>query len=150
MATNKRRITITLTDRQYDVVKRMSDSSGQPMSFFISDLVEGALPTMEKMSGTFQQIRALQDDQRAVMLESMDKAQAAFGPLLEYIVETAGTALRVHESAVRDSSVVRSVASERSEEKADSSPLTNRGVTPSDENTRLVSSDYRSRYSFGS
>ena len=87
------------------------------------------------MSGTFQQIRALQDDQRAVMLESMDKAQAAFGPLLEYIVETAGTALRVHESAVRDSSVVRSVASERSEEKADSSPLTNRGVTPSDENT---------------
>lgn len=125
-----KRITISLTDKQYEVLKGMSDSSGQPMSGFISDLIDGALPTMEQMSGAFVQIRRLQDQQKEEMKQSMERAQAAFGPLLDYMLENASIFvdksspsrtenLKSEERAIEDSSVSAKVVP----------PSTNRGGT---------------------
>ena len=43
MATTKPRITVTLTERQHEVLRTISDCGGQPMSRFISELLELSL-----------------------------------------------------------------------------------------------------------
>lgn len=135
MATTKPRITITLTDRQYSVLRKMSDSSGQPMSGFITDLIESALPTMEKMSGTFQQIRSFQDDRKTKVLAAMDEAQAAFEPLINYLLTNAGIALdRGLEAEQNLLSEERSERTKKNSAKAVATS-TNRGVTPNGDNT---------------
>ncbi len=130
MATTKPRITITLTERQYAVLRKMSDSSGQPMSGFITDLIEAALPTMEKMSGTFQQIRSFQDDRKMKVLAAMDEAQAAFEPLIDYLLTNAGIALdKGLEAEQKILSEERSERTKKISAKAVTTS-TNRGVTP--------------------
>lgn len=129
MATTKPRITITLTERQYAVLRKMSDSSGQPMSGFITDLIEAALPTMEKMSGTFQQIRSFQDDRKMKVLAAMDEAQAAFEPLIDYLLTNAGIALdKGLEAEQKILSEERSERTKKISAKAVTTS-TNRGVT---------------------
>ena len=54
MATSKPRITITLNHRQYEVLKAISDCSNQPMSAFISELLEESLPVLERMAESFR------------------------------------------------------------------------------------------------
>lgn len=130
MATTKPRITITLTERQYAVLRKMSDSSGQPMSGFITDLIEAALPTMEKISGTFQQIRSFQDDRKMKVLAAMDEAQAAFEPLIDYLLTNAGIALdKGLEAEQKILSEERSERTKKISAKAVTTS-TNRGVTP--------------------
>lgn len=135
MATTKPRITITLTERQYAVLRKMSDSSGQPMSGFITDLIEAALPTMEKMSGTFQQIRSFQDDRKMKVLAAMDEAQAAFEPLVDYLLTNAGIALdKGLEAEQKILSEERSERTKKISAKAVTTS-TNRGVTTPVANT---------------
>lgn len=134
MATAKPRITVTLTDEQYAVLRRMSDSSGQPMSGFITDLLQSALPTLERMSGTFQQIRSFQDERRTKVLAAMDEAQAAFEPLITYLLTNAGIVLEKG-LETEQKAEQKLLSEERSERTKNSSAKavttsTNRGVTP--------------------
>jgi len=134
MTTAKPRITVTLTDEQYAVLRRMSDSSGQPMSGFITDLLQSALPTLERMSGTFQQIRSFQDERRTKVLAAMDEAQAAFEPLITYLLTNAGIVLEKgleteQKAEQKPLSEERSDRTKKSSAKAVTTS-TNRGVTP--------------------
>ena len=53
MATTKPRITITLNDTSYAVLKAISECSGQPMSTFVTEMLDSARPTLERMAATF-------------------------------------------------------------------------------------------------
>jgi len=97
------------------------------MSGFITDLLDSALPTLERMSGTFAQIRGYEDDRKAQIFAAMDEAQSAFEPLLNYVLSNAGISIKEDEE--------KPVNEERSERVKKVSPKkvttsTNRGVTP--------------------
>lgn len=87
MATTKPRITITLNDKSYAVLKAISECSGQPMSTFVTEMLDSARPTLERMAATFQKIKRAQDAERARFLENIDEAHAAIEPV---VMETLG------------------------------------------------------------
>lgn len=129
MATTKPRITVTLTKRQHEVISTIAELGGGSMSSFISDMLESALPTLERMAVTFQKVKQAQDQERGRFLESMDRAQAAIEPV---VMETIGQfdlfLGRIEEAvadATEDAPGGRGAAGT-----AASAPSTNRGATP--------------------
>lgn len=86
MATTKPRITVTLTHRQHEVLRSISDNSGQSMSTFISEMLELSLPTLERMASAFQKIKTAQDIQRKKIVAELDEAQAAIEPIVQATV----------------------------------------------------------------
>ena len=56
MATKNPRITITLTDKTYALLKAISGCTSQPMSTFVTEMLETASPTLERMAVTLSLI----------------------------------------------------------------------------------------------
>lgn len=86
MATTKPRITITLSERQHDVLRSISENSGQSMSAFVHELLEQSLPVLERMAETFRKIKNAQDEQRRRIVAELDDAQAAVEPVLDHVL----------------------------------------------------------------
>lgn len=126
MATTKPRITVTLTKRQHEVLRSISENSNQPMSTFISEMLEAALPTLERMAVTFQRVKEAQQAERTRFLESMDRAQAAIEPVVLNAVGQFDLFLASIEEAV-GAGAQRAGAPAPT---APSAPATNRGATP--------------------
>ena len=130
MATQKPRITVTITPRQHDVLRSISESSGQPMSAFLSEMLEVSMPTLERMATTFQKLKKAQTIERERYLQSMDETQ----DVLEGVVQQAMGQFDLFMTAI-DSSIVSGTADERAkrEEKGaltmPPAPSTNRGAT---------------------
>ena len=129
MATTKPRITVTLTKRQYEVISAIAQLGGGSMSAFIGELLESALPTLERMAATFQKVRRAQDQERGKFLASMDRAQAAIEPVVMDAVGQFDMFLGQIESAVEDAPG-DAVGAPGAAATADSAPTTNRGATP--------------------
>lgn len=131
MATTKPRITVTLTQRQYDVLRVISDCGGQSMSAFISDMLEQALPVLERMAESFRKIKAAQDEQKKRIVEELDQAQAEVEPVLEQVLgqfDLFMTKIEQAAGAAATDALERTGAAAAA---AHSTPVTNRGVTPS-------------------
>lgn len=131
MATTKPRITVTLTERQHEVLRTISDCVGQPMSRFISELLELSLPSLERMAATFQKIKRVHDSQRNSILEAIDDAQTALEPIaldaigqLDLFLAKMESACDATETDAR--SIERAVSGGA---RALSAPATNRGAT---------------------
>lgn len=86
MATTKPRITITLTHRQHEVLRAISENSGQSMSTFVTEIVELSLPTLERMAETFRKIKSAQDEQKKRIADELEQAQAAVEPVLDQVM----------------------------------------------------------------
>lgn len=132
MATAKPRITITLTDRQHQVLRVISECGGKPMSTFIVEMLDAALPTLERMAVTFQKVKHAQDMERSKFLESMDRAQAAIEPVVMEAVGQFDLFLGSIEQAVEgagDDNGKRSALSSPAPHEQPPSPPTNRGAT---------------------
>lgn len=142
MATTKPRITVTLSQRQYDVLKVISDCGGNPMSAFITEMLEVSLPTLERMAATFQQIKIAQDKQKTKFAEVLNDAQVALEPIAMSALDQFDLFLgRVEEAAapgVRGTSGAGTAAHP-------SAPATNRGATPPLAKTRKPSIGKASR-----
>jgi hypothetical protein len=80
MATKKPRITITLDQRTYNVLKVISDCGDKTMSGFVSEMLDAAMPTLERMAVTFQAIKTAQAAEQSKFITSLDRAQAALEP----------------------------------------------------------------------
>jgi uncharacterized protein (DUF1778 family) len=102
MATNKPRITITLNQRTYAVVKAISDLGGKPMSAFVAEMLDSALPTLERMAATFQVIKGAQETERGKFLASLDRAQSSLEPAVMEAVGQFDLFLATVETAVSD------------------------------------------------
>lgn len=133
MATTKPRITITLNDQTYAVLRAISECGGQPMSTFVAEMLDSARPTLERMAATFQKIKAAQDAERARFLENIDEAQAAIEPVVMEAMGQFDLFLGRIDKAVdgigdRDACGAGALAA--STAAAGKSPPTNRGDTP--------------------
>lgn len=130
MATTKPRITVTLTKRQHDVLKVISECGGNSMSAFIQEMLELSLPTLERMAATFQKLKASQDIERARVVEALDEAQSALEPIAMAAVGQFDLFLGKVEAAADDGRVLPHAAALASVGGATQPPLANRGVTP--------------------
>lgn len=132
MATTKPRITVTLTPRQYEVLRVISECGGQPMSGFISEMLELSLPTLERMASSFQKIKASQDLERSRVVQALDDAQQALEPMADAAIDQLNLMFdRMEDSAIPK----RQGASDGalgfgSASSPPQPPTTNRGVTP--------------------
>lgn len=131
MATTKPRITVTLSKRQHDVLKAISDNSSQSMSAFVHELLEQSLPVLERMAESFRKIKAAQDDQKKRIVEELDQAQTAVEPILDQVMGQFDLFMtKIEEAAGAGSPDARKRAGEPAPA-APQTPVTNRGVTPS-------------------
>ena len=130
MATTKPRITVTLTKRQHEVLRSISENSNQPMSTFISEMLEAALPMLERMAVTFQRVKEAQQAERTRFLDSMDRAQAAIEPVVLNAVGQFDLFLASIEEAVGAGSTDARERAGAPVPTAPSAPATNRGATP--------------------
>ena len=133
MATTKPRITITLNDKSYAVLKAISECSGQPMSTFVTEMLDSARPTLERMAATFQKIKRAQDAERARFLERVDDAQSAIEPVVMATLGQFDLFLGQIENAVGIRAVTDASAASTGIDimpPAAKSPPTNRGDTP--------------------
>ena len=126
MATTKPRITITLNQRTYEVIKAIGELGGQPMSAFVSEMLDSALPTLERMAATFQAVKTAQTAERGKFLSSLDRAQAALEPAVMEAVGQFDLFLATVEDAVADGGRDEGAAPAAT---ADPRPVT-RGSTP--------------------
>jgi len=129
MATTKPRITVTLTERQHEVISAIAKLGGGTMSGFIGEMLESALPTLERMAATFQKVKEAQDQERGRFLASMDRAQAALEPVVMEAVGQFDLFLGQIERAA-DGADDGSEATPAAPSAAAESPPTNRGATP--------------------
>jgi hypothetical protein len=129
MATAKPRITVTLNDKSYAVLKAISDCSGQPMSTFISEMLDSARPTLERMASTFQKIKTAQVAERSRFLDDLDDAQSALEPVVMNTLGQFDLFLGKIEEAAEAKGGPR-VRGDSLAPAAVSSPPTNRGDTP--------------------
>lgn len=135
MATTKPRITVTLTNRQYEVLKSISNSGGTPMSTLLGELIEASLPTLERMANTFQRLKQAQTIERAKMIEALDDAHAALEPIASSAIDQFDLFLgRIEEAtagAPHGNGETRAATAG-----AALTPLTNRGATTTKQKTR--------------
>ena len=131
MATTKPRITVTLTERQHEVLKIISDTGGQSMSALLGELVEVSLPTFERMANTFQKLRQAQTIERAKMIEVFDQAQAALEPIALAAVDQFDLFCGRLEGAA-EGAPDGSEATPAAPRAAPAAPSTNRGATLSE------------------
>lgn len=129
MATTKPRITITLTKRQHEVLRSISDTSGKPMSAFLSELIEGSMPTLERMAVAFQKIHAAQQIERKRFVAVLDETQAALEPIVQQVVGQFDLFMSKVEARA-DGVLDATVGAPARRPTSAKSPLTNRGATP--------------------
>lgn len=129
MSTSKPRITITLTHRQHELLRAISESSGQSMSSFVSELLETAEPVFERMAATFQRLKQQQDQQREQIKANLEAAQASLEPLAAGVLAQLDIFLGGIEQASGHVPDAAPAAPGQARKRA-KSPPTNRGVTP--------------------
>lgn len=127
MPTTKPRITVTLTERQHQVLRSLSICSGQSMSAYIVEFLDLALPTLERMAATLQAVSNARESDLQRVRDQLDEAQRVFEPMAMEVVSQADLFLGRVERAATDSDG-RSPAGAGGA--GSSSPRTNRGVTP--------------------
>jgi uncharacterized protein (DUF1778 family) len=86
MATTKPRITVTLTHRQHELLKAISDATGSSMSAYVSDLLESCEPVLERMATTMQKLRQLNTQRKASVVAALDEAQTAIEPVMNAVL----------------------------------------------------------------
>lgn len=119
MATTKPRITITLTDKQHALLKSMSESTGNSMSFLVCDLLTAAEPAMEKMAEGFVQLKSVQLQRQ---IEFKKKLSAVMGDAESILTPLSIQAFDQLDFFIDSLTKISSVESA-------SPPLTNRGDT---------------------
>lgn len=131
MATTKPRITVTLTQRQHDVLRVISECGGSSMSAFISEILEQSLPVLERMAESFRKIKAAQDEQKKRIIADLDHAQAEVEPVLEQVLGQFDLFMSRVERAAGAAAADSARSAAAAAVDAAPTPVTNRGVTPS-------------------
>lgn len=127
MATTKPRITITLTDRQYQLVKTLSESSGQSMSGFITEYLEIAEPMLEQMCVAYQRMKQADDARKEDLKRNLDAAERSLRPLVESVNAQVDFFFSNTDKIASSEDV--EAGSAHASAGVVSTPLTNRGVT---------------------
>jgi hypothetical protein len=73
MPTSKPRITITLTEEQHAILRRISAAGGQSMSSVISEFMLTAQPALERMAATLQRLKQDRDADRQLIADVLSE-----------------------------------------------------------------------------
>ena len=73
MATKKPRITISLNEQDYAVLKRLNSLNGVPMSRTISELVGTLTPVLERMADNLEAVVKADEETRRKIANSLEK-----------------------------------------------------------------------------
>lgn len=132
MGTKKPRITITLTKRQHELLKAITEVSGHSMSSMVSELIEGSEPVLERMAVTFQKLKQASDAQKSHIAKTLEDAQTAFEPLVASGIDQLDMFFGQLVSFPGEDGSGGGCAAPPPEpsKKGTAPPLTNRGVTP--------------------
>ena len=76
MPTSKPRITITLTEEQHAILRRISAAGGQSMSSVVSEFMLTAQPALERMAVTLQQLKQDRDADRRLVADMLSELHA--------------------------------------------------------------------------
>lgn len=82
MPTQKPRITITLTEHQYEVLRRMSVLGGESMSSIVVDMLDTMVPVLERVVVTLQAAIDAPQQVREGMKSTFQKAEKELLPQL--------------------------------------------------------------------
>lgn len=86
MATNRPRLTITLTDQVHDTLGKLADIQGRSMSSIVLEHLELIEPINQKILSAIGRARRLQEESKGSFLSDLsaaqDQAEAALLPLL--------------------------------------------------------------------
>lgn len=82
MSTTRPRITVTLTDHQHAVLKRMSELSGSSMSYIVCDFLDTALPMLERVVVAMQAASQASQEVKDGLVQSFTKAEQEILPEL--------------------------------------------------------------------
>lgn len=86
MATDKPRITISLTQDQYDVIKRLSGLQGVPMARVVTDLVAEVAPVLEKVVEALSIAAKAQENVKVNLRRVVDQAEEDFRPIVSQVL----------------------------------------------------------------
>ena len=76
MPTSKPRITVTLTEEQHAILRRISAAGGQSMSAVISEFMSMAQPTLERMAVEFQHLKEIREADRQRVVDMLSELHA--------------------------------------------------------------------------
>lgn len=101
MSTTKPRITVTLTDEQYEVINGISKANGQPMSKLIGEVLQEMVPVFRDMLDAMTRIERMHREGRESLRASLERGQAAVAPLVAGAVAEWENLTKVVEEAGR-------------------------------------------------
>ena len=76
MATTKPRITLTMDQELYSLYRDLAEAQGRSMSAIIVDLLDATAPVQQQVLQALRRALSVQEEGRADMLASLEKAQA--------------------------------------------------------------------------
>lgn len=129
MPTARPRITITLTERQHELLRSISANSGQSMSSFVTEMLDTGMPMLERMAATMQAIARNHQEQRDRVRQQLDEAQSEMEPLLASLMGQFDLFLATAEQASGPRAEAGASPAPATARRS-RSPHTNRGVTP--------------------
>jgi hypothetical protein len=86
MATDKPRITISLTQEQYNTLHRLSTLQGMPMSRLVSDLVAEVAPVLDKVSDALAIAAKAQQNVKVNLRRVVTEAEEDFRPIVAQVM----------------------------------------------------------------
>lgn len=90
----QKRLSLTLGDENYDLVKRLSEVGGQSMGSIIVELVDAARPILTQMVEAAERYRDLDADKQRALLEHFEAEHDRLVPQMEELLEGAQTVNR--------------------------------------------------------
>ena len=86
MATDKPRITITLTEEQYAVLQRLSTLQKVPKSRIVTDLVAEVTPVLEKVADALSVAMRAQENVKVNLRRVVEEAEQDFRPIVSQVL----------------------------------------------------------------
>ena len=86
MATHKPRITISLTQEQYNTLHRLSTLQGMPMSRLVSDLVAEVAPVLDKVADALAIAAKAQQNVKVNLRRVVTEAEEDFRPIVTQVM----------------------------------------------------------------
>jgi hypothetical protein len=80
------RISVSLNKHQFEVIETISSAQGASMSSVMADLVDMALPVLERTAATMQRLKNFNDERKQAILKSMDEAQTTLEPMMDAVL----------------------------------------------------------------
>jgi hypothetical protein len=80
------RISVTLQKHQYEVIEAISTAQGASMSSVMSDLVDMALPVLERTAATMLKLKQYNEERKQEIRKNLDEAQTTLEPIMEAVL----------------------------------------------------------------